>query len=116
MFYSSTEKKPVTFAEYVSRMKDDQKYIYYAGGETVDKIDMLPQTEYVKSKGYEILYMTDEIDEFVITMLQNYKEKPFRSVSAGDQRRPRRQGVRGKTLASPHDLTGLPFGEGRDIA
>ncbi|MGI6177369.1 MAG: molecular chaperone HtpG [Eubacterium sp.] len=84
LFYSSTEKKPVTFAEYVSRMKDGQKYIYYACGETVDKIDMLPQTEYVKSKGYEILYMTDEMDEFVITMLQNYKEKPFKSVSAGD--------------------------------
>lgn len=94
LFYSSTEKKPVTFAEYVSRMTDDQKYIYYAGGETVDKIDMLPQTEYVKSKGYEILYITDEIDEFVITMLQNYKEKPFRSVSAGDSEQDMEQSER----------------------
>jgi len=82
LFWSSTEKKPVTFAEYVSRMKEDQTCIYYAAGESVDKIDLLPQTEYVKAKGYEILYLTDEVDEFVLQMLMNYKEKPFRSVSA----------------------------------
>ncbi len=84
LFYSSTEKKMVTFAEYLERMKDDQKYIYYACGESVEKIDLLPQTEYIKSKGYEILYLTDEIDEFVLQMTQSYKEKEFKSVSAED--------------------------------
>jgi molecular chaperone HtpG len=66
MFYSSTEKKLVTLKEYVTRMKEGQDKIYYACGETVDKIDMLPQVEGVKDKGYEILYLTDEIDEFVL--------------------------------------------------
>lgn len=84
LFYSSTEKKLVTLAEYVERMKEDQKYIYYACGESTDKIDLLPQTEYIKSKGYEILYLTDEIDEFVLQMAQSYKEKEFKSVSAED--------------------------------
>ena len=59
LFYSSSEKKPVTLKEYVSRMKDGQKDIYYAAGETTDKIDMLPQVDSVKDKGYEILYLTD---------------------------------------------------------
>ncbi|KHO39072.1 chaperone protein HtpG [Clostridium tetani] len=80
MFYSSTEKKLVTLDEYVSRMKDDQKYIYYAPGENIDKIEKLPQTEVVKDKGYEILYFADEVDEFAIKMLMNYKEKEFKSV------------------------------------
>ncbi|MDD2495734.1 MAG: molecular chaperone HtpG [Tissierellia bacterium] len=84
MFYSSTEKKLVTLDEYVSRMKEDQKYIYYATGENVDKISKLPQTELVADKGYEILYFTDEIDEFAIKMLMNYKEKEFKSVSSND--------------------------------
>jgi len=84
MFYSSTEKKLVTLEEYVTRMPEDQKYIYYACGETVEKIDLLPQTELVKDKGYEILYFTDSVDEFAIKMLMNYKEKDFKSVSAGD--------------------------------
>ena len=84
MFYSSTEKKLVTLKEYVSRMKEGQEKIYYACGETVDKIDMLPQVEGVKDKGYEILYLTDEIDEFVLQVLVNYEEKEFANVSAND--------------------------------
>ena len=84
MFYSSTEKKLVTLDEYVSRMKEDQKYIYYATGESIEKIEKLPQTELVKDKGYEILYFTDDVDEFAIKMLMKYKEKEFKSVSSGD--------------------------------
>jgi molecular chaperone HtpG len=84
MFYSSKEKKLVTLDEYVSRMPEDQKYIYYASGESIDRIEKLPQTELVADKGYEILYFTDDIDEFAIRMLMNYKEKEFKSVSSGD--------------------------------
>jgi len=84
MFYSSTEKKLVSLDEYVSRMKEDQKFIYYATGENIDKIEKLPQTEVVKDKGYEILYFTDEVDEFAIKMLMKYKEKEFKSVSSKD--------------------------------
>ncbi len=84
MFYSSTEKDLVTLSEYVSRMKPDQKHIYYASGETTDKIDKLPQTELLKDKGYEILYLTDDVDEFALQMMREYDEKEFRSVSAED--------------------------------
>jgi molecular chaperone HtpG len=84
MFYSSTEKKLVTLDEYVSRMPEDQKYIYYASGESTERIEKLPQAELVADKGYEILYFTDDIDEFAIRMLMNYKEKEFKSVSSGD--------------------------------
>ena len=84
MFYSSTEKELVTLSEYVSRMKPDQKHIYYAAGESVDKIDKLPQTEILKDKGYEILYLTDDIDEFALQMMREFDEKQFRSVSAED--------------------------------
>ncbi len=84
LFYSSKEKKLVTLDEYVSRMPEEQKYIYYAAGETVERIDKLPQTELVAEKGYEILYFTDDVDEFAIRMLMNYKEKEFKSVSSGD--------------------------------
>ncbi|MDN3016992.1 molecular chaperone HtpG [Paenibacillus sp. BSR1-1] len=84
MFYSSKEKKMVTLDEYVSRMPEDQKYIYYATGDSVERIEKLPQTELVSDKGYEILYFTDDIDEFAIKMLMNYKEKEFKSVSSGD--------------------------------
>lgn len=84
MFYSSKEKKLVTLDEYVSRMAEEQKYIYYAAGESIERIEKLPQTELVADKGYEILYLTDEIDEFAIKMLMNYKEKEFKSVSSGD--------------------------------
>lgn len=84
MFTSSKEKKLVTLDEYVSRMPEDQKYIYYATGTSVERIEKLPQTELVLDKGYEILYFTDDIDEFAIKMLMNYKEKEFKSVSSGD--------------------------------
>lgn len=84
LFYSSKEKKLVTLAEYVSRMPEDQKYIYYATGDSIDRIDKLPQTELVADKGYEILYFTEEIDEFAIRMLMSYEEKEFKSVSSQD--------------------------------
>ncbi len=79
LFYSSTEKKLVTLNEYVERMREDQKTIYYACGETTDKIDLLPQVELLKDKGYEILYLTDNVDEFVLQVIQNYKEKTFQN-------------------------------------
>jgi molecular chaperone HtpG len=84
MFHSSKEKKLVTLDEYVSRMPEDQKYIYYASGESIERIEKLPQAELVTDKGYELLYFTDDIDEFAIKMLMNYKEKEFKSVSSGD--------------------------------
>lgn len=84
VFHSSTEKKLVTLKEYVERMKEDQKYIYYATGESVEKINRLPQTEIIKDKGYEILYLTDEVDEFALKIMNQYSEKEFRSVSSGD--------------------------------
>ncbi|THE11692.1 molecular chaperone HtpG [Bacillus timonensis] len=84
LFYSSKEKKLVTLDEYVSRMPEDQKYIYYATGDSVERIDKLPQTELVADKGYEILYFTEDIDEFAIKMLMKYKEKEFKSVSSSD--------------------------------
>ncbi len=84
MFHSSKEKKLVTLDEYVSRMPEDQKYIYYASGDSIERIEKLPQAELVTDKGYEILYFTEEIDEFAIKMLMNYKEKEFKSISSGD--------------------------------
>ena len=80
MFYSSTEKKPVTLEEYVGRMPEDQKYIYYAAGETAEKVDRLPQTEGLKDKGIEILYFTEEADEFCAQIIHAYQDKEFRSV------------------------------------
>lgn len=84
MFYSSKEKKLVTLDEYVSRMPEEQKYIYYAAGESNERIEKLPQTELVADKGYEILYFTDDVDEFAIRMLMTYKDKEFKSVSSSD--------------------------------
>ena len=84
MFYSSKEKKMVTLDEYVARMPEEQKYIYYASGESIEKIEKLPQTEVVADKGYEILYFADDVDEFAISMLRIFKEKEFKSVSSGD--------------------------------
>lgn len=84
MFYSSKEKKLVTLDEYVSSMPEDQTYIYYATGEGYDRIEKLPQTERVLDKGYEILYFTDDVDEFAIKMLMTYNDKAFKSVSSGD--------------------------------
>lgn len=84
MFYSSKQKKMITLDEYVNAMDKDQKYIYYASGESKERIDKLPQTELVAEKGFDILYFTDDIDEFAIRILMNYKEKEFKSVSSGD--------------------------------
>jgi molecular chaperone HtpG len=84
LFYSSAEKKLVSLSEYVSRMKTEQKYIYYATGDSVERIDRLPQTEVIKDKEYEILYFTDNIDEFAIKMLNEFDGKEFKSVSDED--------------------------------
>ena len=84
MFFSSTEKKLVSLSEYVSRMPEEQKYIYYACGESVSKLDTLPQTELIRDKGYEILYMTDSVDEFVVRMLGKFEDKEFKSVNDKD--------------------------------
>lgn len=80
MFISSNDKKYTTLKEYVSRMKEDQKDIFYACGETVDKIDLLPQVEAAKAKGYEILYCTEYVDEFALMTLRSYEEKEFKNV------------------------------------
>lgn len=84
LFYSSREKKMVTLEEYVARMPEDQKYIYYAAGESVERLEKLPQTEMLSDKGYEILYFTDDVDEFAIKIMMSYKDKEFKSVSSGD--------------------------------
>ncbi|MFV0255298.1 MAG: molecular chaperone HtpG [Erysipelotrichaceae bacterium] len=84
MFYSSSEKALVTLKEYVSKMSADQEFIYFASGESVDKIDLLPQLEVVKEKGYEVLYLTDDIDEFALNMLREYDGKSFKSVNQGN--------------------------------
>lgn len=84
MFYSSKEKKLVSLDEYVSKMAEDQKYIYYATGDSNERIEKLPQTEVVAEKGFEILYLTEDIDEFAIKILMSYKEKEFKSVSGSD--------------------------------
>ena len=84
LFYSSSEKKLVTLEEYKGRMKEDQKYIYYACGESVGKIDRLPQTELLRDHGYEILYCTDDVDEFALRMMREFDGKEFRSASDKD--------------------------------
>ncbi|MCQ4895362.1 molecular chaperone HtpG [Anaerotruncus sp. DFI.9.16] len=84
LFHSSSEEKLVTLSEYVGRMKESQKYIYYACGETVEKIGLLPQTELLRDQGYEILYLTDDVDEFALRMLFKYEDKEFKSVADKD--------------------------------
>lgn len=84
MFYSSKEKKMVTLDEYTARMPEDQKYIYYAAGDSIERIEKLPQAELVADKGYEILYFTDDVDEFAIKIMMTYRDKEFKSVSSGD--------------------------------
>ena len=84
MFYSSTEKKLVTLSEYVDRMKEEQKFIYFATGENASAIDTLPQTELLRSKGFEILYCTEDVDEFTLQSLMQYKEKKFCSATNDD--------------------------------
>ena len=84
MFNSSHENKLTTLDEYVSRMKEEQKYIYYAAGDSIEKIQALPQTELLRDKGYEILYLTDNVDEFAVKVLMRHGDKEFRNVSEGD--------------------------------
>ena len=84
LFYSSTEKKLVTLSEYVDRMKEEQKFIYFATGENAAAIDALPQTELLRSKGFEILYCTEDVDEFTLQSLMMYKEKRFCSAANDD--------------------------------
>ena len=84
MFYSSTEKKQVTLGEYIDRMKDGQEFIYYASGETIEQIDKQPRVESVKDIGYEILYLTEDVDEFAIKILSKYKDKEFKSVASAE--------------------------------
>lgn len=84
MFYSSTKNEFVTLSEYVERMKDDQEAIYYMSGESFDKIDALPQAEMLRDKGIEVLYLTEDIDEFVMQTLMNYNEKPLKNAAQGD--------------------------------
>ena len=82
MFHSSTEGKYVSLKEYVDGMKDEQKAIYYAAGESIGKIEMLPQVSTVKAKGYEVLYLTDDVDEFALKLLEKYADKEFKNVTA----------------------------------
>ena len=84
LFYSSTEKKLVTLAEYVGRMPESQKYIYYATGENASVMDNLPQTELLRDRNIEILYLTDQMDQMLAEILREYKEKAFRSAIDGD--------------------------------
>ncbi len=84
LFYSSSEKKMVTLKEYVSRMKEDQKNIYYACGDDVAHIEQLPQTELLKDKGFEMLYLTDNVDEFAMRILMKYDDKEFKNISSDD--------------------------------
>ena len=100
LFYSSTEKKLVTLKEYVERMKEGQKYIYFASGDTVDGVDHIPQTELLKERGMEILYFTDKADEFLPDVLQKYQDKPFRSATDGDLELPGEEGEEGKGRAA----------------
>ena len=84
MFYSSTAQKPVTLADYVSAMPEEQKYIYYACGDTISRLDKLPQAEPIREKGWAILYLTDEVDEFVMNMLGSFEQKELKNVNASD--------------------------------
>ena len=82
LFYSSKEKKNITLKEYVSNLLEDDKEIYYACGETIDKIDLMPQVEMLKEKDKEILYLTDYVDEFVLKTLEQYEDKKFVNISS----------------------------------
>lgn len=84
IFKSSAVDSYTTLSDYVSRMREEQKYIYYACGENVNKISSLPQTELCKDKSYEILYFADDVDEFVAQVLVNFEEKQFKSITADD--------------------------------
>lgn len=81
LFYSSNDSEYTTLSEYVSRMKEEQKEIYYASGDSIDNIKMLPQVEMILDKGYEVLYLTEYLDEFVIKIINNYQDKAFKNVT-----------------------------------
>ena len=84
LFHSAKENKLVSLKEYVDAMPEDQKCIYYACGETIDRVMKLPQTESIRDKGYDILCMTDDVDEFAVRIMEKYMEKEFKSVAEGD--------------------------------
>ena len=84
LFYSANKKDYITLKEYIENTKEDQKNIYYASGETIEKIDELPQVEQVKQKEFDILYLTDYVDEFVIQVLMEYENKKFMNVSSNE--------------------------------
>lgn len=84
MFYSSKKQKLITLKEYVDNMKDSQEMIYYASGSSISKIDLLPQVEQVKDKDYDILYLTEYVDQFAITAIQEYENKKFINVESND--------------------------------
>ncbi len=84
LYYSAIQKKYITLKEYVDAMKEDQKEIFFASGESNEKIDHLPTVEMLKDKGFDILYLTDNVDEFCIQMLRDYQEKPFKNINQGD--------------------------------
>jgi molecular chaperone HtpG len=84
MFHSSNGDKITSLAEYVSRMPEDQQYIYYAVGETLSKVAALPQAERIRDKGYEILYLTQDVDEFAMQVLRTYQEKTIKSINDED--------------------------------
>lgn len=110
MFYSSKEDKLVTLKEYVENMKEDQKEIFYVSHDSIEKSKKLPQTEYVLSKGYEVLYLTDEIDEFSLQVLHEYEDKHFKNISQGDldlMSDEQKEEIKEKTEASEDLLTQL---------
>lgn len=84
LFHSAAENKLITLAEYTEKMPEEQKYIYYAAGDNADRLAKLPQAELVRSKGFDLLLLTDDVDEFVMQVLRNYNEKEFRNISGGD--------------------------------
>lgn len=119
LFYSSKQQKLVTLDEYVNKMEEDQKHIYFMSGDHVDKIDKLPQVELVKDKGYEILYLTDDIDEFAIQILGTYKEKTFKNIAQGDldlESEEEKKEVEEKTEANKDLLSAIKDGLLEEVA
>ena len=106
MFTSSHENKLTTLDEYVSRMKEEQKYIYYAAGDSVDKIQALPQTALLRDKGSEILYLTDNVDEFAGKVLMRHGDKEFRNVSEGGHRPRGQRGQQERARRAAADPSG----------
>lgn len=119
LFYSSRDKSLVTLDEYINRMQEGQEHIYYVSGENIDKIDKLPQVELVKEKGYEILYLCDDVDEFALQMMNSYKEKTFKNISQGDldlESEEEKKAVEEKSEANKDLLTGIKEALGDSVA